>query len=57
MLVVSALVYAPGSWTGDSVFVVLPLLLAVAVLAFRSASGGHLGLKRYLTGEVSSSRA
>ncbi|HEY8232917.1 MAG TPA: protein kinase [Vicinamibacteria bacterium] len=57
MLIVPALAYAPGRWTGDAVFVVLPLLLGVAVLAFRSASGGHLGLRRYLAGEVSASRA
>jgi serine/threonine-protein kinase len=57
VLIVPALVYAPGSWTGDSVVVVLPLLLAVAVLAFRSASGGRVGLRRYLAGEVSSSGA
>jgi hypothetical protein len=57
MLIVPSLAYAPGRWTGDAVFVVLPLLLGVAVLAFRSASGGHLGLRRYLAGEVSASRA
>jgi hypothetical protein len=57
VLILAAPIYAPGSWTGDSVFVLLPLLLGVAGFAFRSASGGRLGLKRYLAGEVSSSRA
>ena len=31
--------------------------LGVAVLAFRSASGGRMGLRRYLAGEASSSGA
>ncbi len=53
LLVIPALRYAPGSWTGDAVFVVLPLLAGVAVLAFRSASGGQAGLRRYLAGEAS----
>jgi serine/threonine-protein kinase len=57
VLVATAPVYAPGSWTGDSTFVVLPVLLGTAVFAFRSASGGRMGLRRYLAGEVSSSRA
>jgi hypothetical protein len=42
------LVYAPGSWTGAATLVVLPLLVVLAVLAFRSAVGGHSGLRRYL---------
>ena len=57
VLILTAPVYAPGSWIGDSVFVALPLLVGVAVVAFRSASGGRLGLRRYLAGEVSSSRS
>ena len=56
MLRVPALLYAPGSWTGTAVFLVVPLLLATAVLAFRSAAGGHLGVKRYLAGEAYRSR-
>jgi hypothetical protein len=36
--------------------VIVPLLLATAVLAFRSATGGHLGVKRYLAGEAYRSR-
>jgi hypothetical protein len=57
LLVLPSLAYAPGRWTGDAVYLVLPLLLGVAVLAFRSASGGHLGVRRYLAGEASGSRA
>ena len=55
-MTVPALLYAPGSWTGTAVFLVVPLLLATAVLAFRSAAGGHLGVKRYLAGEAYRSR-
>ena len=50
------LVYAPGSWTGAATFVVLPLIIGLAVLAFRSAIGGHSGLRRYLAGDTPSSR-
>lgn len=50
------LVYAPGSWTGAATFVVLPLLIVLAVMAFRSAVGGHSGLRRYLAGDAPSSR-
>jgi hypothetical protein len=49
------LVYAPGSWTGAATLVVLPLLAVLAVLAFRSAVGGHSGLRRYLAGDTPSS--
>jgi len=56
MLLGPSVIYAPGSWIGDGVVVVLPLLLAMAVLAFRSAIGGPLGRERYLVGEASSSR-
>jgi hypothetical protein len=56
LLVFPPLLYAPGHWTGAVTFVILPLLVAVAVLAFRSAVGGHLGLRRYLTGDAPSSR-
>jgi hypothetical protein len=54
LLVFPPLLYAPGSWTGAATFVILPLLLAAAVLAFRSAVGGHLGLRGYLAGEAAS---
>ena len=50
------LLYAPGSWTGAATFVILPLLVVLAVLAFRSAVGGHSGLRRYLSGDAPSSR-
>jgi hypothetical protein len=50
------LVYAPGRWTGAATFVVLPLLIVVAVMAFRSAVAGHSGLRRYLAGDAPSSR-
>jgi serine/threonine-protein kinase len=56
MLRIPALMYAPGSWVGTAVFVIVPLLLSTAVLAFRSATGGHLGVKRYLAGEAYRSR-
>jgi hypothetical protein len=45
-----------GSWTGSATLVIVPLLLLLAVAAFRTAIGGQLGLKRYLAGEASSSR-
>ncbi|MGE5126585.1 MAG: serine/threonine-protein kinase [Betaproteobacteria bacterium] len=44
------------SWTGSATLVVVPLLALVAVAAFRSATSGSLGLKRYVAGEASSSR-
>jgi hypothetical protein len=50
------LVYAPGSWTGAATLVVLPLVIGLAVMAFRSAIGGHSGLRRYLAGDAPSSR-
>jgi serine/threonine-protein kinase len=56
LLVFPPLLYAPGSWTGAATFVVLPVLVVSAVLAFRSAVGGHLGLRRYLAGDLPSSR-
>jgi hypothetical protein len=56
LLLGTAVRYAPGSWTGASGLVVVPLLLATAVLAFRSASGTHSGLRRYLPGDISGSR-
>jgi serine/threonine-protein kinase len=49
------LLYAPGSWTGAATLVVLPLLVVLAVLAFRSAVGGHSGLRRYLALDAPSS--
>jgi hypothetical protein len=55
MLRVPALMYAPGSWAGSNVYVVVPLLLLIAVVAFRNAIGGHAGMRRYLTGDVSTS--
>jgi hypothetical protein len=56
MLLVPPLLYAPGSWTGSATFLILPLVVALAVLSFRSAVGGHSGLRRYLSGEPPSSR-
>ena len=50
------LIYAPGSWTGSATPVVVPLLIAMAVLAFRGAVGGHSGLRRYLAGDTHTSR-
>jgi hypothetical protein len=54
MLTFPPLAYSPGSWTGEATFVVLPVTVGLAVLAFRSAVGGHSGLRRYLAGEASS---
>ena len=45
-----------GSWTGSATLVIVPLLLLLAVAAFRTAIGGQLGLKRYFASEASSSR-
>ena len=56
LLAFPPLLYASGSWTGSATPFVLPLLMLLAVLAFRGASGGHSGLKRYLAGETPSSR-
>jgi hypothetical protein len=36
--------------------VILPLIVVLAVLAFRSAVGGHSGLRRYLAGDSPPSR-
>jgi serine/threonine-protein kinase len=57
LLLAPPLLYAPGSWTGAATPVVLPLVLLLAALAFRSAVGGHSGLRRYLAGEPPSSDA
>jgi hypothetical protein len=54
LLLVPPLIYAPGSWKGGATFVVLPVLLALVALAFRSAVGGHSGLRRYLAGDAAS---
>jgi len=35
---------------------VVPLLIGMAVLAFRGAVGGHSGLRRYLAGDIHTSR-
>ena len=45
-----------GSWTGSATVVTVPFLLLLALFAYRSATGGHLGLHRYIAGEPSSSR-
>ncbi len=55
MLQFAPLLYASG-WIGSSVYVVVPLMLLLAVLAFRSAIGGQIGVRRYLAGDVSTSR-
>jgi hypothetical protein len=56
LLTFPPLVYAPGSWTSGATFVVIPLVIGLAALAFRSAVGGHSGLRRYLAGDAPSSR-
>jgi serine/threonine-protein kinase len=50
-----AVIYAPGSWTGATAYVVVPLLLVMAALAFRRATSGHPDARRFLAGEPSSS--
>ena len=52
MLAFPPLLYEPGSWIGSATPVVIPLLIGLAVLAFRGAAGGHSGLQRYLAGDV-----
>jgi hypothetical protein len=41
MLVAPPLLYAPGSWVGDPVYLVIPLLLLTAALAFAAATAGR----------------
>jgi hypothetical protein len=43
-----------GSWTGAATAVIVPMLLLLAVLAFRSALGGSNGLRRQATAEAGS---
>jgi hypothetical protein len=38
--------WALGSWMGSATAVVVPLLLVLALFAFRTALGGHTGLRR-----------
>ena len=45
----------PGSWTASATLVIVPLLLLLAVAAFRTARGGGPG-RRYVGGEEASSR-
>ncbi len=45
----------PGSWTASATLVVVPLLLLLAVAAFRTAVAGSPG-RRYVAGDASSSR-
>jgi tRNA A-37 threonylcarbamoyl transferase component Bud32 len=47
--------YDLGEWTGAATAYVLPLLIVLAVLAFRSSVGGHLGLLRPPGEDVGSS--
>jgi hypothetical protein len=42
-------------WVGGATVVVVPLLLVMAVLAFRIALGGRAGLSRHLAGDAPSS--
>lgn len=55
MLGVLPLLFAAG-FTGSAAELVVPLLVLLSVLAFRSARGGHSGVKRYLAGGSSASR-
>jgi serine/threonine-protein kinase len=45
-----------GRWTGSATLVVVPLLVVLAVLAFRTAVGGGTGLRRLLAEDAVSSR-
>ena len=45
----------PGSWLGSVSVVVVPLLLLLAIAAFRTTVGGHLGVRRYLAADTPSS--
>jgi hypothetical protein len=44
-------------WTASATVVVVPLLLVLAVWAFRVALGGHAGLSRFVASDASSSSA
>jgi hypothetical protein len=56
LLVAPPLLFAPGRWTGGVTVPVLALVIGMAVVAFRSAVGGHSGVRRYLAGDAPSSR-
>jgi hypothetical protein len=53
LLLGPALLYAPGSWIGDAVYLVVPLLLLTAALAFSRAGARGAG-RRALAAESSS---
>jgi serine/threonine-protein kinase len=55
LLALPPLFYDFGEWTGAAAVVVVPLLLTIAFVAFRSAVAGPSGLRRYAAGDVSSS--
>jgi hypothetical protein len=56
LLVAPPLLLAPGHWTGDVTIPVLALVVGMAVASFRSAVGGHSGVRRYVAGDAPSSR-
>jgi serine/threonine-protein kinase len=56
LLVAPPLLFAPGHWTGGATVPLLALVVGMAVVSFRSAIGGHSGVRRYLAGDAPSSR-
>jgi hypothetical protein len=46
-----------GRWMGSATVVVAPLVILLAVLAFRAAVSGHSGPRRYVAGDAPSSRS
>jgi hypothetical protein len=52
LLVVAPHSYDLGAWTGAATAIILPLLVGLAVVAFRNALGGRPELGRYLVGET-----
>jgi hypothetical protein len=55
LLAIAPQSYALGEWTGAATAIVLPLLIVLAVLAFRNAIGGRSELHLYRVGEARSS--
>jgi len=55
LLIGPALLYAPDSWIGDAVYLVIPLLLITGILAFQAARAGSAGRRGSPAGEARSS--
>jgi hypothetical protein len=55
LLLGPALLYAPDSWIGDAVYLVIPLLLLTGIVAFQAARAGSAGRRGSPAGEARSS--